>query len=58
MVRRLARDASAMLAIIAMEDDAAGLAARLGRACRVYISPVAVFETAAGLARNNWRSVR
>jgi ribonuclease VapC len=44
-------DASAMVAIIAMEDDAASLTARLGQARKVHTSAVAVFETAAGLAR-------
>lgn len=44
-------DASAMISIIAMEDDAMTLAARLGQARAVQTSAIAVFETAAGLAR-------
>jgi ribonuclease VapC len=44
-------DASAMIAIIAQEDDAASLSARLDRTRQVYTSPIAIFETAVGLAR-------
>ena len=44
-------DASAMIAIIAGEDDAASLAARLGQAENVITSPIAVYETILGLAR-------
>ncbi len=44
-------DASAIIAIIAQEDDAAGLAARLGQAAEVRTSPIAVYEAALGLAR-------
>jgi ribonuclease VapC len=44
-------DASAMIAIIAVEDDGASLAARLGQATRVYVSPIAIYETTLGLAR-------
>lgn len=44
-------DASAMISIIAMEDDAMTLAARLGQARAVQTSAIALFETAAGLAR-------
>lgn len=44
-------DASAMIAIVAREDDGASLAARLGHATEVYTSPVAFFEAAVGLAR-------
>lgn len=44
-------DASAMIGIIAMEDDAASLAGRLARAHRVHTSGLAIFEAAAGLAR-------
>jgi ribonuclease VapC len=44
-------DASAIVAILAMEDDAASLAARLGQARAVRTSAVAMFEAAAGLAR-------
>ena len=44
-------DASAIIGIIAMEDDAASLAGRLGRAREVHTSAVAMFEATAGLAR-------
>ncbi|HET7880665.1 MAG TPA: type II toxin-antitoxin system VapC family toxin [Acetobacteraceae bacterium] len=44
-------DASAIVAIIAGEADAASLAARLDRAGTVLTSPVAIFEAALGLAR-------
>src|SRR5450631_1586233 len=44
-------DASAIIAIIAAEDDGASLAARLGQATRVYVSPIAIYEAALGLAR-------
>jgi ribonuclease VapC len=44
-------DASAIIGIIAMEDDAASLAGRLGRAREVTTSAVAIFEATAGLAR-------
>lgn len=44
-------DASAIIAIIAQEEDASSLAARLDRADAVYTSPVAIFEAALGLAR-------
>jgi ribonuclease VapC len=44
-------DASAIIAIIAGESDAASLAARLGRAVRVVTSPIAVYESVLGLAR-------
>lgn len=44
-------DASAIVAIIARESDAAALSARLGQAIEVYTSPVAVYESALGLAR-------
>ncbi len=44
-------DASAMIAIIAMEDDAASLSGRLAAARTPRTSPVAMFEAAAGLAR-------
>jgi ribonuclease VapC len=46
-------DASAIIAIIAQEDDAASLAARLDQASEVWISPIAIFEAALGLARIN-----
>ena len=44
-------DASAIIAIIAQEEDASSLAARLDRADAAYTSPVAIFEAALGLAR-------
>ena len=44
-------DASAIIAIVAGEDDAASLAARLGRATHAYTSPIAVYEATLGLAR-------
>ncbi|MET2832301.1 type II toxin-antitoxin system VapC family toxin [Mesorhizobium shangrilense] len=44
-------DASAIIAIIADEEDGLALAARLGQAGRVSVSPIVVHETVAGLAR-------
>jgi ribonuclease VapC len=44
-------DASAIIAIIAQEEDASSLAARLDRAGQVHTSPIALFEAALGLAR-------
>jgi ribonuclease VapC len=44
-------DASAIIAIIARDSDAASLAARLGQAARVITSPIAVYEAVLGLAR-------
>jgi ribonuclease VapC len=44
-------DASAIIGIIAIEDDAASLAGRLGEAPSVRCSAVAIFEAAPGLAR-------
>ena len=44
-------DASAMIGIIAMEDDASSLAGRLDRARVRETSAMAIFEAAAGLAR-------
>jgi ribonuclease VapC len=44
-------DASAIIAIIAQEEDAASLAARLDRAGEACTSPLAIFEAALGLAR-------
>jgi ribonuclease VapC len=44
-------DASASIAIIAAEEDGASLAARLAQATRVYVSPIAIYEAALGLAR-------
>ena len=44
-------DASAIIAIIAGESDAASLAARVGQAAHVVTSPIAVYEAVLGLAR-------
>lgn len=44
-------DASAIVAILAREEDAGPLTARLGQARRAFTSPVAVYETVLGLAR-------
>jgi ribonuclease VapC len=44
-------DASAIIAILMGESDAASLAARLGLAAKVYLSPIAIYEAALGLAR-------
>lgn len=44
-------DASAIIAIIAAESDAASLAARLGQASQVITSPLAIYESVLGLAR-------
>jgi ribonuclease VapC len=44
-------DASAIIAILARESDAAALAARLGQAVKVYYSPIVAYETILGLAR-------
>ena len=44
-------DASAMVAIIATENDAASLAARLGQAREVHTSAMAIWEAVLGLAR-------
>jgi ribonuclease VapC len=44
-------DASAIIAVVARESDASGIAARLGQARKVYTSPIAVYEAVAGLAR-------
>ena len=44
-------DASAIIAIIAQEEDAANLAARLDQAVDVHTSPIAIFEATLGLAR-------
>ncbi|OWJ69058.1 type II toxin-antitoxin system VapC family toxin [Inquilinus limosus] len=38
-------------AIIAGEDDALSLAARLSQAPRVYVSPISIYEAVTGLAR-------
>jgi ribonuclease VapC len=44
-------DASAIIAIIAAEDDGPSLSVRLGQATRVYVSPIAIYEATLGLAR-------
>lgn len=44
-------DASAIIAIIADEDDGAALTKRLELAGRRYTSPVAVYETSLGIIR-------
>ena len=50
-------DASAMIAIIAREDDAASLTARLDQADAVFTSPIAVYESVLGLARVSGTSI-
>ena len=44
-------DASAIIGIIAMEEDAASLAGRLATARGHHTSAIAIFEATAGLAR-------
>jgi ribonuclease VapC len=44
-------DASAIVAILAAEDDADSLAASLGQAQDVHTSAMAIWEAAAGVAR-------
>lgn len=44
-------DASAIIAILTREPDAGALAARLGQAAKVHISPVVAYEAAVGIAR-------
>lgn len=44
-------DASAIVAIIARESDAAAIAGRLRQASEAHTSPIAVYEAALGLAR-------
>jgi ribonuclease VapC len=44
-------DASAMIAMMTNEADAAELSARMERRKERFTSPIAVFETAAGVAR-------
>jgi ribonuclease VapC len=44
-------EASAIIAIVAQEEDAASLAARLDQAGETCTSPLAMFEAALGLAR-------
>jgi len=42
-------DASVVVAILTKEDDAATLASRIGRASRVYVSPIVMFEATAAI---------
>jgi ribonuclease VapC len=51
-------DASAAIAIIAREGDAATLAGRLRQANEVHTSPIAVYETVLGLARLGQTSIQ
>lgn len=44
-------DASALIAIIAKEEDGAALGARLARASKAFTSPIAIYEATLGLAR-------
>ncbi len=44
-------DASAIIAIIAAESEADVFGAKLGRASKVYVSPIVVHEATLGLAR-------
>lgn len=44
-------DASAIVAILGREPDAAELAARLARASEIYVSPLSLYEAVLGLAR-------
>jgi ribonuclease VapC len=44
-------DASAIIAIIARDSDAAALAVRLRQASTVHTSPIAVYEAVLGLVR-------
>ncbi|MGV8856329.1 MAG: type II toxin-antitoxin system VapC family toxin [Devosia sp.] len=44
-------DASVIIAIIGGEEDAQSLAARLSQASKAYLSPIAIYEAVAGLAR-------
>lgn len=50
-------DASAIIAIIADEADAGDLSARLARAERVAVSPIALYEATTGLARKRACSI-
>jgi ribonuclease VapC len=45
-------DASAIIAILARESEAASLLARLGQTSKSTITPVAIYESVAGLARS------
>jgi ribonuclease VapC len=51
-------DASAIVAILASEEDADALALRLGQADRRITSPLAVYEATVGLARQKGRPIR
>jgi uncharacterized protein with PIN domain len=42
-------DASAMIGIIAMEEDGTSLAGRLARAAHIHTSALAIFEAVIGL---------
>jgi ribonuclease VapC len=44
-------DASAVIAIIASEDDAQSLSTRLGDSARTYMTAIAFYESTLGLAR-------
>jgi ribonuclease VapC len=44
-------DASAMVAILVGEDDAAALTKRLEQAVEAYTSPIAIYEAVLGIAR-------
>jgi ribonuclease VapC len=44
-------DASVIVAVIAKEPDAAAFSAQLGRAGKVYFSPIVFYEATLGLAR-------
>jgi ribonuclease VapC len=50
-------DASAIIAIIAQEAEAGDLSARLARADRVAVSPIALYEATTGLARKRACSI-
>jgi ribonuclease VapC len=50
-------DASAIIAIVASENDGASLAMRLGQAANVYTSPITIYEAVPGLAREGGISV-
>ena len=44
-------DASAMIAILVVEDDAAALTKRLEQAAEAITSPIALYEAVLGVAR-------
>lgn len=44
-------DASAVIAVLAREGDAESFGARLAKAKKTYVTPVGLYETIAGLAR-------